>query len=84
MCRRTYIQKAINIYLKQESPYYTVTAHARAARMLGKAFEMEGRKDKATMWYDQAWSLRERVDGIRGSATDTDEVYRSWMFYWDQ
>ncbi|KAF1963705.1 hypothetical protein CC80DRAFT_588059 [Byssothecium circinans] len=81
---RTYIQKAIGIYLKQESPYYTVKAHARAERMLGKAFEREGRDDVAKMHYEQAWLLRERIDGVRGSANDGDEVYRKWMFYWDQ
>jgi hypothetical protein len=52
--------------------------------MLAKAFEMEGRDDIAKMHYEQAWMLRERAGGVRGSANDTDEIYRSWLFYWDQ
>ncbi|KAI0593543.1 hypothetical protein F4775DRAFT_586742 [Biscogniauxia sp. FL1348] len=75
---------AYKIYLKQESPYYTVKAYARAARMFGKAYEMEGRHDEAKRFYEEAWSLRERIDGFRGSWDDEDIVYTSVMFYWDQ
>lgn len=35
-----YIGKAVKIDLKQESPYYTVKAYARAARMLGSSYSL--------------------------------------------
>ncbi|KAF5684499.1 kinesin light chain [Fusarium circinatum] len=75
---------ATKIYLKQESPYYTVKAYARATRMLAKAFDMEGRGGEAKRYYEQAWNLREKIDGTHGSAADTDEDYSAVMFYWDQ
>ncbi|KAH8748999.1 hypothetical protein F5883DRAFT_528538 [Diaporthe sp. PMI_573] len=81
---RKYIRRAIQIYLKQESPYYTVKAYARASRMLGKAFEIEGRPDEARPHYEKAWDLREQIDGIHGSSQDVDADYASVMFYWDQ
>jgi hypothetical protein len=79
-----YIRKAMKIYLRQESPYYTVKAYARAARMLAKAFELEGRPDDAKPYYEKAWALREKIDGIHGSPRDQDMDYTSFMFYWDQ
>jgi hypothetical protein len=52
--------------------------------MLAKAFEMEGRRDMAAKYYEEAWALRERMSGVRGSARDKDSDYSSVMFYWDQ
>ena len=52
--------------------------------MLAKAFEMEGRLDEAKKNYEEAWVLRERIDGIHGSPHDEDTDYTSVMFYWDQ
>ncbi|KAI1842360.1 hypothetical protein JX265_001792 [Neoarthrinium moseri] len=79
-----YIRKAMKIYAKQESPYYTVKAYARAVRMLGKTFELEGRLDDAEKCFENAWALRQRSHGIRGSREDSDMDYTSVMFYWDQ
>ncbi|KAI0859127.1 hypothetical protein F4860DRAFT_483967 [Xylaria cubensis] len=81
---RTYLRKAIDIYEKQESAYYTVKATARATRMLARALEMDGREEEATVCYEKAWSLREQIDGVRGSRHDDDSHYSSCMFYWDQ
>ncbi|KAG9498193.1 hypothetical protein J7337_011088 [Fusarium musae] len=81
---RIYLHKATKIYLKQESPYYTVKANARATRMLAKAFDMEGRGEEAKRYYEQAWNLRENIDGTHGSVADTDEDYSAAMFYWDK
>ena len=81
---RIYLRKSITVYLKQESTYYTVKAYARAARMLAKAFEAEGRHEEASRHYDRAWSLRAQIDGVYGSLRDKDTDYSSVMFYWDQ
>lgn len=81
---RRYIREAIKIYLKQESSYYTVKAYARGARMMAKAFEKEGRYHEADEYFNIAWTLREKIDGVHGSPTDEDSVYSSVMFYWDQ
>lgn len=70
--------------MRQESPYYTIKAYARAARMLGKAYEMEGRHRDAKPYFDKAWALRLKIDGVRGSPTDKDTDYTAFMFYWDQ
>lgn len=52
--------------------------------MLGKAFEMEGRRDEARRHFEEAWALREKIDGTHGSRHDSDMYYTSVMFYWDQ
>ena len=52
--------------------------------MLAKAFQMEGRFEEADQYFNEAWALRERIDGVHGSLSDQDSVYTSVMFYWDQ
>lgn len=52
--------------------------------MLGKAFAIEQRPEVADKYFEEAWNLRLKIDGIRGSRHDEDMDYTSVMFYWDQ
>lgn len=50
--------------------------------MLGKILEACGKKEEAQGHFTTAWTLREDLTGIRGSAQDVDADYNDLVFYW--
>ncbi|KAH8435330.1 tetratricopeptide repeat protein [Aspergillus melleus] len=80
----SYLRQSLDCFLMQDSPYFNRIGAARAAHMLSRAFQEMEVYMEASEYLQFARDLRSEVIGEVGSTADTDEYYKSLMFYWDQ
>ena len=50
--------------------------------MLGRVLEACGIEKEAMDHLHKAWTLREELTGIKGTAMDEDSDYNALVFYW--
>ncbi|KAI9040144.1 tetratricopeptide repeat protein [Aspergillus affinis] len=79
----SYLRQSLDCFLMQDSQYFNRIGAARAAHMLARAFQEMEIYTEANEYLQFAQDLRSEVVGEVDSIADSDDYYKSLMFYWD-